>query len=302
MHDGVKPFEAKQNEQHHISKAVEPYMASAITAASKILLRRRFFYLIYVNHAYLVLAKSFVCNMKHVNETILWNTIFFTDHQHTTNVLEDFEERLLVFTVPYAAHRAVSFGTLEYYWLTLQRLEIQNALLQQGGCLMVIEADATWFSPDVDAEIERLLEYHELISGDNYRVDPMQKQISAGFSGFCGNSNLLRLFDLYTDTYRDQLTQIGDRVGLEDEGEQILLTHMIRHHNISVFWLDPCTYATGVWYEKEDYSVACPFPKVLQNNYIIGNQAKVDRAKKWGHWFLDQDGQQCREGKLHVRL
>ena len=26
---------------------------------------------------------------------------------------------------------------------------------------------------------------------------------------------------------------------------------------------------------------------VLQNNWIAGNDAKVSRARRWGHWFLD---------------
>merc|ERR1719316_2261457 len=31
-------------------------------------------------------------------------------------------------------------------------------------------------------------------------------------------------------------------------------------------------------------------PYVVNNNFMIGNAAKISRAKRWGHWFLEEDG------------
>ena len=29
---------------------------------------------------------------------------------------------------------------------------------------------------------------------------------------------------------------------------------------------------------------------IVNNNFIQGNQAKINRAKRFGHWFLNYDG------------
>ena len=39
---------------------------------------------------------------------------------------------------------------------------------------------------------------------------------------------------------------------------------------------------------------------VLQNNWIIGNEAKMNRAKEWGQWFVTEDGDRCIEKDLTI--
>ena len=73
-------------------------------------------------------------------------------------------------------------------------------------------------------------------------------------------------------------------------GEQHLMTKMLQQRHHSVVWLDECHFARGEWYQIEAYRIRCPHPKVIQNNYLVGNAEKVIRAKQWNHWFLDSDG------------
>ena len=46
----------------------------------------------------------------------------------------------------------------------------------------------------------------------------------------------------------------------------------------------------GAWYTTA-FKKLCEIStiNVLQNNYIIGNEAKIARAKSWGHWYLDSE-------------
>ena len=68
------------------------------------------------------------------------------------------------------------------------------------------------------------------------------------------------------------------------------MTRLIAESHKNVTWLDACHFARGEWYTDSKFRLSCPFPKVLQNNYIVGKEEKVRRAKEWGHWFLSDEG------------
>ena len=87
----------------------------------------------------------------------------------------------------------------------MRRLEIQNDLIQRGYCLMVIEADATWFAKDTDLHIGQLLHEFDIISADNFASRKERKEVSAGFSGYCGTKQVRDLFVEYTQGYAERL-------------------------------------------------------------------------------------------------
>ena len=54
-------------------------------------------------------------------------------------------------------------------------------------------------------------------------------------------------------------------------------------------------YVSGRWYDggvRQDSAEVRAYvrqhgvPYVINNNWIIGNENKIKRAKRWGHWFL----------------
>jgi len=262
---------------------------------------RTFAYVMFVNSGYLHLTKNWICNIRKLDAKILTSVLFFTEHPKTTAELLSFDPGLKVFTGGHESSGPLSFGTLPYFKLTMQRLEIQNALLQgletnQRRCLMMIEADATWLISDVDEELARLFEAFPLISADNadHSEDQSTREISAGFSGFCPTRDVKNLFAEYTSQYRTKLSRAKRSNPLL--GEQLLLSQMIDATRTEVYWLDSCKYATGLWYISDEYRKKCPSPTVLQNNYIIGNDEKVKRAKENRHWFLHHSGKQCSTG------
>ena len=72
--------------------------------------------------------------------------------------------------------------------------------------------------------------------------------------------------------------------------EQFIMTSIIRDKtiNVTVNWLDPQLFTPGKYYERINLSLKLPM--VVLNNWIIGNAAKIARAKKWKHWYLDDNG------------
>ena len=57
-------------------------------------------------------------------------------------------------------------------------------------------------------------------------------------------------------------------------------------------YLDQRAFAAGMWYQDKRVSAKTPRrkqPVVILNNWITGNEAKMKRAKQWGHWYLSDD-------------
>jgi hypothetical protein len=172
-------------------------------------------------------------------------------------------------------------------------LRLQKQLLYYGVNVVIIESDATWFQNG--AEVEDLLRdkmsKHDVVSAD----DTGKRHVSAGFLGISASLKTQEFFRDYVQTYETTLLQHrhqGKYLG--DVGEQHTMQSLLRASNIDIAWLDPCNFARGQWYDKmSSFRQLCYQPWVLQNNWIIGNEAKILRAKKWGHWFLGQSGAAC---------
>jgi len=278
---------------------------TASRVADVIIAQHEFMYLMFVNAAYMSLTKSWICNMFHVDERVLWSTVIYTEDTHTAKLLKKFAKYLgfdlHVFTLPIPTSTAVEYGTYEYFALTLHRLEIQDALIQAGHDVMLIEADATWFTADVHDELKLMFRQYEVFSSDNSVNPEIFHEYSAGFSGYRGKSPEVReLFSYYTLSYAEKLSRHSVQKGvIGNVGEQLHLMKIIRNYNVQVGWLDRCSYVSGVWYMGTE-KWPCPRPKVVQNNYIVGNDKKKERSKAWGHWFLSEDEQTCATGRFHM--
>jgi hypothetical protein len=61
--------------------------------------------------------------------------------------------------------------------------------------------------------------------------------------------------------------------------------------HLKLSFLGPKTVVAGVWYSNAKVRAQHPTPSVILNNWIIGNDKKIERAKKWRHWFLDSKNQ-----------
>ncbi len=68
-----------------------------------------------------------------------------------------------------------------------------------------------------------------------------------------------------------------------------VLPSMLRKGELKVLDLDQCLYASGLWYiDRSAHVNRCgsKAPSVLNNNWIIGNKEKIQRANQNNHWFL----------------
>ena len=88
--------------------------------------------------------------------------------------------------------------------------------------------------------------------------------------------------------------EFGCKYGCENKGdslnEQRIMNSIIyeKKINVHVSWLDPKLFIPGNHYEKT--KLGLKLPMVVLNNWIKGNAAKIARAKRWKHWYLDDNG------------
>jgi len=242
---------------------------------------------LFYNSGYLDFVKSWTCNVKLVDSTAFDRTIFIASDQAAADELRIFAPTAHVHSMGSASAGSLSYGTYAYFKLTLDRLRVQSEFLQAGANVFLIEADATWLCP-ISNYMTGMVHKEKLISADDR--GPQNPLISAGFLFF--PATLHRFFWGYVDKYADILAKYENVEGTfddKDPGEQHLMTRLIKNAKLDVIWLDECHFARGEWYSDNDFRTKCPHPKVIQNNYIAGNDKKKERAKQWGHWFLNDD-------------
>lgn len=246
-------------------------------------------YLMFFNDAYFDFVKSWICNIRLVEAGILEQTLFVAADAGAEQKLREFEPAASMYCQHGDRHQDVVYGTHSYFRITLDRLYIQNALLQHGINVFVVEADAAWFSPVSEYVANLQMDGSTIVSADDRGGG--RPLISAGFLYFPWK--LRRFFMKYVAKYEKNLQKYERFIGSfadKDPGEQHLMTKLLKKNRMSVHWLDDCHFARGEWYSQKAYRYRCPHPEVIQNNYIEGNSQKRHRAEAWGHWFLKQDG------------
>mmetsp|Transcript_3700 Transcript_3700/g.17028 ORF Transcript_3700/g.17028 Transcript_3700/m.17028 type:complete len:639 (+) Transcript_3700:199-2115(+) len=253
-------------------------------------------YLLFFNLAYADFVKSWICNIRLVDPTVLLNTLFVAADDAAALSLFHIDPALRVHVQAYQNAEASSYGTYPYFRLTLERLFIQNVLIQAEVNVFLFEADAVWFS-SIAEYAHTILKNNDIVSADDRgNGKPL---ISAGFLFF--NSKNKFFFRKYVAKYASNLKKFEYSEGRFDEidpGEQHLMTKLLKAQRLKVYWLDECHFARGEWYEDKNFRARCPVPKVIQNNYVEGNKKKIDRAKRWGHWFLNPNGTCIRQMPL----
>lgn len=83
----------------------------------------------------------------------------------------------------------------------------------------------------------------------------------------------------------------------EKDNDQMVLHDMIKEHyeNLIIYFLPLDRYIDGKWYRKPDRRVLRD-AVILNFNFIIGIDAKIVRAKHFGHWFVANDNVTCLTG------
>ena len=232
-----------------------------------------------VNHDYLPLVLNWVCG---VPSGVLEKTVFVTSEERMSVALS--RAGLQQCLVPFRQDK-LTFGDLTYYRYMMYRTLVVEKLLKEDVSVWIVESDATWFA-DPSFELEHFQGY-DILAGSN-QINNGVHELQAGFI-FLNTTDHTR--QLWSTLRKEQQQQLTSNRHIQDAGNEMnILQTLLTHVRFDTF--DRARFVSGQWYDQcklANFEV----PTVIQNNFIIGNEAKIKRMQKWGHWFLTKDFTGC---------
>ena len=189
----------------------------------------------------------------------------------------------------YSAPKNMAYGSYSYHAYGLFRTKMALRLLQQKMTLWLIEADAAWLQ---DPRAVVLATPGDIVTADDLTRNHKDKVISTGFILLRPTEATVDAWNKLNKRFGTVMQKAKDGLKMGNSGnEQMMFGSMIREKtiNVNVSWLDPQLFVNGKDYERIN-TPRVKLPMVVQNNWIIGNVAKIARAKKWKHWYLDDNG------------
>lgn len=240
-----------------------------------------FVFLQLVNTAYLEMVLNWVC---HAPDGVLEQTIFFATDITMELALRQYKHRIIphVFLHEYDSP-SLTYGQRDYYYFMAFRLELMEKILESGISIWLVESDSTWFQNP--ARMIGEFQNMDIITGQDALLEDSYPEAGNIFL----NASSMKTLDMVKNLRAEQeasLSKLQDgEVG--NRGNEML---MLPAHLKKLHWtfFPRKLFVGGLWYKNETFrSIVTPI--VVQNNWIIGNQAKIARAKDWNHWFLRND-------------
>lgn len=268
-----------------------PSKKKLLSAARDIMAKHGVVAIQMLNEGYITMTKSWICNAKSF-PNVLDRTLFLATDQAAYDALTRWDGTLHVVHVNYTAPKDMSYGQSTYFAYMLFRTRLLCHMLENRMTLWLIESDAVWLR---DPSAEVLATPGDMVVMSDR--DPPIQSLQGGFQLLRPTETTRYLWNQLATQFAERLQkfQAGDaeQIGQGYGTEQQLMNDLIRtlpdHH---VTWLDPLHFCPGLYYIDAAYAATIVEPKVILNNFIIGNGAKIERAKQNGHWFLhdDKDG------------
>ncbi|XP_070571223.1 uncharacterized protein [Ptychodera flava] len=270
------------------------FISTLVHLSRKIAEQYGFVTLQFLNRGYLNLTKSWACNVKCME--VLPRVLFLATDQDAMDGLSRLNIEIQSLLLPFETGFKLYFGQIRYYRFVLLRTWLVVVLLQRNIPVTVIESDAVWFD-DALPFISKCQGF-DIVSTSNSLGEG---GISTGFiyinttaSGKRVWLNMFREFGAYMETQVN-----GSAMMTGPNSEMVTLRRVIHKDHVKVKTLPLKNFVSGLWYKNATLREITK-PIVIQNNYIVGVDAKIGRAQTWGHWYLTNDGQ-CKDNRELVK-
>ena len=263
----------------------------------------RFIFLMVGNGALVDMILSWLCNTERMKGV----------HQRTLILMTDTAGYRGLVRTPFDVHVVdsslndeslqsdMSYGTAAYWRMTERRVKMLGVILRSGVSFFNIEPDAVWVrNPLRDPRVVR--SDHDMVVAVEM-TESMEYQYAFGFLLLRSNARTRSLYDELERHLSASISSVTRNFSGPEEmpftaelSEQMVLKKIISRemHSVSLSFLDACLYVSGRWYKNQEFRKYCKdtrdVPYVINNNWIVGNKAKIERAKLWGHWFIDDNG------------
>jgi hypothetical protein len=161
----------------------------------------------------------------------------------------------------------------------VRRAEVIQLLLEDNIKVLLFEADCLWIRNPLP-QLESTSEDFVVLP-----VSTFPGEVGAGFLYMVPSSRMRKLWNALTE----KLVRLGSNISqkpdnheisIEDNDNRYLATLVAqRYAGILVKFMPADEYPDGVWYRMSEAQRKKTKPILINNNFIIGNSAKINRAK-----------------------
>lgn len=242
-----------------------------------------------VNGAFFPFVCSWLCNTKHM--AIHSQVLILTSDIETSNKIQNLWPDVKVVAISSSSFEGdQEYSHAGYIRLLNFRSHIILKLLLDNIELLLFEVDAVWFYNPIPL-LSTEKGYDILVSHVSSRPD----LVAGGFIYMFptkGTKELWKRLDdrlLYLD---NKISSMPPNKTVSDQhNDQVYLSGLVRKRfrGIKPKYLSPERFADGKWYNLSQSQRNNSQPIIVNNNWLIGNIIKILNAKKWGHWFIDEN-------------
>lgn len=259
--------------------------AATLARAAAIQRRHGFVFLQLLNDPFVPMTQSWVCRARQF-PGLLDQVLFVATDAAARDRLLALGGLHVAFEEFAAAAGPLYYGQKDYFNYMLFRTGLLLSLLRRGVRLWLVEADATWFANPAPAL--RAFAGMDVVTGNDGLLDDLVPE--GGFIFLNATRKTVAMWAFLRDQFQGTLLRARDE-GYLDGGvsEMRMLPALLEKFDLRWAFFPTTRFVAGKWYMREDFRAAVD-PLVIHNNYVIGTGTKIARAKKWGHWFLDEEG------------
>lgn len=214
--------------------------------------------------------------------------------------------------------KEMGFSQIGYIAMMMMRAKIIHAIVEEGVPFMLFETDAVWGTDAFKHIDDHYIDKQKLITEQNwdliyYHDNPTSNGVGGGFFIQSANDNAKKFYSewiiMLEQDFESSLREARDyerNKGGITWKEQSALQELVRPRKDNqinpiqpgfggtrILLLSQEEYVRGLWYEGHNPLSTLKKEIVIQNNYIIGIESKIQRAKRYNHWFLKDDRQSC---------
>ena len=208
---------------------------------------------------------------------------------------------------------ALRYATVHYTLMMIARQQLLADLVFSGIPYLLFETDALW-AADTYSWLDRALASGTVWDRQRKEgrpaglpafdfvgfVDGGARDIGGGFFLTHATPEAKALFSLWNSMMQSEVGKIKSisdhQAGSHIDQRTLKQIFKLFDSNGSVAIFPPPFFPSGSWYKSHNTAqgglanVVAEGVVVLQFNWIVGLQAKVDRAIEYGHWFLEKGG------------
>eukprot|EP00181_Compsopogon_caeruleus_P001211 CAMPEP_0184686926 /NCGR_PEP_ID=MMETSP0312-20130426/24648_1 /TAXON_ID=31354 /ORGANISM="Compsopogon coeruleus, Strain SAG 36.94" /LENGTH=764 /DNA_ID=CAMNT_0027142553 /DNA_START=610 /DNA_END=2904 /DNA_ORIENTATION=- len=266
------------------------------------------------NAQFLSFAYSWWCNVKLGDSLPPGTIIWVTNDRLAEEGLKVLNlGRVVFFSKLAGAEGKGSDYKMAGYWnLMLSRTLLVRELLSRGITVFLFDLDQVWIrSPwPIVEEYARKNPHWDLIGTRGFSKSETGGEIQGNFLLLRPTIPTVSLWHEISDRFSNAYRSCCEHVSPDTyvggiEQDQFLLSHLVVFtsyrflHRVSFVELDRHRFVDGKWYEDvvlgggHHRDVRKQSPVSIQNNWIVGGANKIDRAKKFRHWFWNQENGTC---------